>query len=320
MKKQYLGTDLFGEDITKDPLLIEKYKVPPFSILDTKQGNWQNRKRLWKNLGLKSEEGRGDMLIYGKNVADINKYRVQEGKAKTSQVQGTSIFDPVLCEVLYHWFCPEKGSILDPFCGGSVRGIVAGHLDFRYTGIDLRIEQINANRAQVMHILKSEDKVFYLDGDSNEVLDTFPVLEKLAKKNKDFVRAFDFVFSCPPYHDLEIYSDDPADLSNMPYDKFMENYSSIIKKSCDLLKDNRFACFVVGEVRDDKSYYKGFVPDTIRAFEAAGLHYYNEIILVNQIASASMRADGNMKYAKVCKTHQNVLVFYKGSDFKKMWE
>lgn len=46
---------------------------------------------------------------------------------------GTSIFDPVLCELAYRWFCPPGGSILDPFAGGSVRGIVAGILGREYT-------------------------------------------------------------------------------------------------------------------------------------------------------------------------------------------
>ncbi|MGB3315839.1 MAG: DNA methyltransferase, partial [Albidovulum sp.] len=41
---------------------------------------------------------------------------------------GTSIFDPVLCEIAYRWFCPQGGTVLDPFAGGSVRGIVASQL------------------------------------------------------------------------------------------------------------------------------------------------------------------------------------------------
>ncbi|HXF87125.1 MAG TPA: hypothetical protein VNK48_02075 [Xanthobacteraceae bacterium] len=44
---------------------------------------------------------------------------------------GTSIFDPVLCEIAYRWFCPPGGSVLDPFAGGSVRGIVASRLGRR---------------------------------------------------------------------------------------------------------------------------------------------------------------------------------------------
>lgn len=61
---------------------------------------------------------------------------------------GTSIFDPVLCELSYRWFSPPGGRILDPFAGGSVRGIVAAVLGRQYVGVDLRPEQIEANVAQ----------------------------------------------------------------------------------------------------------------------------------------------------------------------------
>ena len=37
--------------------------MPPFSILDTRQGYWQDRKRAWKDLGIESEVGRDDALI-----------------------------------------------------------------------------------------------------------------------------------------------------------------------------------------------------------------------------------------------------------------
>jgi len=45
------------------------------------------------------------------------------------------------------------------------------------------------------------------------------------------------------------------------------------------LRENRFAAFVVGEIRNKRGDYLGFVPDTIRAFEDAGLAFYNEAIL-----------------------------------------
>ena len=61
---------------------------------------------------------------------------------------GTSIFDPVLCELIYRWFAPKAGVVLDPFAGGSVRGIVAARLGLTYVGIDLRAEQVAANREQ----------------------------------------------------------------------------------------------------------------------------------------------------------------------------
>jgi len=39
--------------------LQERFGVPPFSVLDARQGYWQDRKRAWIALGIKSELGRG---------------------------------------------------------------------------------------------------------------------------------------------------------------------------------------------------------------------------------------------------------------------
>lgn len=282
--------DLFGNAIVKDVLLRDKFIEPPFSVLDTKSGNWTRRKKEWKKIGIKSEIGR-DAKAFGK-------FTPNQGNKKRFDDKATSIFDPALCEILYHWFCPENGNILDPFAGGSVRGIVANKLGFNYTGIDIRKEQIDSNREQALDILKIDNQPNWYVGDSNEVLDGF---------NKEF----DFVFSCPPYSDLEVYSDLQNDISNMPYNDFMKAYESIIEKSCKMLKSGAYACFVVGEVRDKKGNYIGFVPDTIKAFKKAGMGYYNEGILLDQLGTASMRANGNMKTQKLVKVHQNILVFKK---------
>jgi len=39
--------------------LSERFGVPPFSVLDARQGYWQDRKRAWLALGIQSELGRG---------------------------------------------------------------------------------------------------------------------------------------------------------------------------------------------------------------------------------------------------------------------
>jgi DNA modification methylase len=282
--------DLFGNEIITNPLLRDKFIEPPFSVLDTKSGNWTRRKKEWKKIGIKSEVGR-DAKAFGK-------FTPSKGKGDRFDDKATSIFDPALCEVLYHWFVPENGTILDPFAGGSVRGIVANYLGFKYTGIDIRQEQIDSNREQGLDILDVANQPNWYVGDSNEVLNGF---------NKEF----DFVFSCPPYADLEVYSDLEGDISNMPYIEFMKAYEEIIAKSCNLLKSGGYACFVVGEVRDKKGNYIGFVPDTINAFKDCGMGFYNEGILLDQLGTASMRAGGNMKSQKLVKVHQNVLVFKK---------
>lgn len=292
MKKE---VDLFGNEIVKDVLLRDKFIEPPFSVLDTKSGNWQRRKNLWKQIGIKSEVGRDAAVIH---LTSSKKEYNEVIKKKKLQTNYTSIFDPALCEVLYHWFVPENGTILDPFCGGSVRGIVANKLGYKYTGIYIRQEQIDSNREQAINILNINNQPQYYVGDANDVLN-------------DFNKEFDFVFSCPPYADLEVYSEIEGDISNMKYKDFLDAYKQIIDKSCGTLKSGGYACFVVGEVRDKKGNYIGFVPDTINIFKDVGMQYYNEGILLNPIASASMRAGGNMKSKKLVKVHQNILVFKK---------
>lgn len=295
-----MNRDLFGNEIITDPLLRDKFIEPPFSVLDTKSGNWQRRKNQWKTLGIKSEIGRKDSMTHRIPTKKYNNENMKEEYyGKEAQKLNTSIFDPALCEVLYHWFCKKGGEILDPFSGGSVRGIVANYLGYKYTGIDIRQEQIDSNREQGFDILSIDNQPNYYVGDSNEILNGF---------NKEF----DFVFSCPPYADLEVYSDLRGDISNMNYNDFMSAYESIIFKSCNLLKSGCYACFVVGEVRDKKGNYLGFIPDTINAFKKCGMNYYNEAVLLNAIAGASMRADRQFSAKqKLVKIHQNVLIFKK---------
>jgi hypothetical protein len=288
--------DLFGDEIVVDELLRDKFIEPPFSVLDTKSASWQQRKRIWISRGLKSEIGRNVAAI----VSGTDLYRdISKKENYDNKDNYVSVFDPALCEIIYKWFCKDGGKILDPFAGGSVRGIVANYLGYKYTGIDIRQEQINSNREQGLDILGVENQPNWYVGDSNKLL------------NEGWNDEFDLVFSCPPYADLEVYSDLDGDISNKPYKEFLSLYESIIDKSCKLLQRGGYACFVVGEVRDKNGYYIGFVPDTIRAFEKCGMRFYNEAILLNPVASASMRANGNMKTEKLVKIHQNVLIFKK---------
>lgn len=226
---------------------------------------------------------------------------IESGMAQNQT--GTSIFDPVLCELAYRWFCPPGGTVLDPFAGGSVRGIVASRLDRNYVGVELRGEQVEANRAQAH--LAGPGSMQWIEGDSTNIVE-------LAAGALPAPGA-DLIFSCPPYADLEVYSDDERDISTMPYPEFREAYFRIIEEAAKLLRPNGFACFVVGEVRSKDGSYYGFVPDTIEAFRRAGLAFYNEAILVTAAGSLPMRTAKQFASSrKLGKTHQNVLVFVKG--------
>lgn len=401
--------------------LSDRFMVPPFSVLNAREGWWQNRKQAWIALGIRSELGRGVNVLdmsaamagitdpaevakwnenrrrqakaiaspggsplplvtdgsggyqsrkaapggtprpatrlgadgktvrgdgagrplraipggeTGKNSAYL--FRTAEGYRATQKEQptqqgparayniglkaspennweladdagsGTSIFDPVLCELVYRWFCPPGGVILDPFAGGSVRGIVAGKLGRQYVGVDLSLPQVAANREQASICAggRDEPKPKWHAGDSREIGRIAP-------------GKYDLVFSCPPYADLEVYSDDPRDISTMEYEDFRRVLAEIVAASVAMLRPDRFAAFVVGEVRGPDGAYRNLVGDTIEAFRTAGLSFYNEAILVTAVGSLALRTGKQFETSrKFGKTHQNVLVFAKGDPRK----
>jgi len=70
-----------GEGIEHQSL-AERFIVPPFSVLDARQGYWQQRKQAWLALGIQSELGRGDSLTWtGEAITEpgLNYYRNRQG-------------------------------------------------------------------------------------------------------------------------------------------------------------------------------------------------------------------------------------------------
>lgn len=285
------GENLFGESAEPKAsgIVADQFTLPPFTVMDTKSGPWQARKRAWLSYGIESEVGR-DAKAY--NIGD---WVGEKGRPDTS------IFDPVLCEMAYRWFAPPGGHIVDPFAGGSVRGIIAGMMGYHYTGIDIRAEQVAANRDQAAHI-QPDVTPTWIVGDAFDYVGNAPPA--------------DMIFSCPPYADLEVYSDDPTDLSHIAstdYHAFISRYRHIIARAVRNMHDDRFAVFVVGDIRDKRGLYRNFVSDTIAAFTDAGAHLYNEAILVNAVGTLAMRVTKQFTTSrKMGKQHQNVLVFIKG--------
>lgn len=572
--------------------LRRAFGVPPFSVLDARSGAWQDLKRQWIDLGIEGEAGRAPALLGGalgtagqggmaEQVASgrqrVGAYGAQattglDGRLEYTTTTGaTSIFDPVLAQLLLTWFCPPGGSVLDPFAGGSTRGLVAAHLGYRYTGIELRPEQVEANEHQaravglgswhdapgaehdpdaltpverrgevwvkrddlftcggvrggkvrtclslarealpgqglitagsrespqvniVAHVARSlglpcrvhtpagepgpevaaavavgaelvqhrpgyntvivararEDaqasgwvhvpfgmecreaveqtrrQVANLPSEVRRVvvpvgsgMSLAGVLWGLRDLGREDVRvlgvwvganpsgrlaeyappgwqercdlveagvpygtaaedtdlaglaldpiyeakclphlqagdllwvvgvrqtadgtspgaarwlvgdareaeallageAYDMLLACPPYFDMERYSEDPADLSGMDPEAFRAAYREALAAAVAHLRPDTFAAIVVGEARSAEGPYHGLVPLTIEAMAAAGCAYYNEAVLVTPAGSLPVRAAKAMNASrKLGKTHQNVLVFVRG-DWRK---
>jgi len=308
--------------------LTERFIVPPFSVLDARQGYWQDRKRAWLALGVAPQEGRAsDLVGFGgaasrrqagsnpklrkpfdpaagrrgdmisKSVDRANWGSYQPGDTGWTG-SGSSIFDPVLAELACRWFCPPGGAVLDPFAGESTKGIVAEYLGYQYTGIEIRPEQVEANVAQAdaLHLVPQ-----WIFGDAEQLDGLLPAGAQ-----------YDLIFTSPPYYDLEIYSQ--ADASALPtYPEFMAFYWRVFAQAVARLRDNRFVVVKVGEIRDKAGAYRNFVGDNMAGFVALGLHYYNEATFITPVGSLPIRVSSQFTHhRKLGKGHQNVLVFFKG--------
>ena len=313
--------------------LNDRFIVPPFSILDTRKGYWQERKKKWRELIGDNGESRNDTLITSPEIKYKDLYQrtrqhreelgitfkeyldkyvpddVKEREASKVLSAGVSLLDPVMAEIVCRWFGQDNCKTFDCFAGDSVFGYVSAHLGNEFVGIELRPEQARLNNERVEGMTAR-----YTNDDGQNVA------QHIAPDSQDLL------FSCPPYFDLEKYSDLENDASNQDsYEDFIKILENAFKAAVGCLKENRFAVIVVGDVRDKSTgFYYDFCGDIKRIFKEAGMPLYNEIILVETGASTALRAGRYMESRKVAKMHQNILVFYKGktkeikNNFKKI--
>ena len=201
----------------------------------------------YKELYSKSEKFRKEKGISFDEY--LENYVSPEEKAKADHsvlAQGTSLFDPVLAEIIMRWFCKPHGKIIDPFGGEQTKGVVAGTLGYDYQAVEIRKEQVDINTEAT----KDYGSVKYFCGDSNNIGQII--------KDSDF----DLCFTSPPYYDLEVYSKE--DMSALgTYEEFMSQYENIFRQCVDKMKDGSFLVVKIGEVRNKKNESTGISLETI---------------------------------------------------------
>lgn len=271
--------------------LTDNFIIPPFSVLDTRQGYWQDRKAQWRNRIGDDGQARGDAQLFSDSLKS-DKYQ------GNNTFRDTSILDPVLSEIMCKWFAPRTGAkMFDCFAGDTVFGYVSSYLGNDFIGIELRKEQVDFNNAATAGMSAK-----YICDDGRNIL------KHISQGTMDMF------FSCPPYYDLEVYSDLENDASNQEtYEDFYSILDTAFTESAKCLKDNRFAVVICSDVRNHKDGgYYDFSGDIKATFKRNGFILYNELILVGAVGTAAIRSKRYMKNRKVARTHQNVLVFYKG--------
>lgn len=238
--------------------------ITPLSVLQTARKDWQARRRRWIDAGIDSGEGRSHITQWP-TIIDGQRIRWQ---------RQVSIFDPVLAETHIAWYTRPGWSILDPFAGGPTRGIVAACYGRHYTGVDLSPAQVDANREtcarwQARGLLPGTAR--WHVGAAQDLL---PAME---------AGSYDYVLTCPPYHDLEVYSDHPADLSAMTWEAFTAALTGVVAETARLLRPDRYTTWVIGDLRDRRGHLRRLPAAVDDMHATAGMHLTNDTVVATPL-------------------------------------
>ncbi len=209
-----------------------------------------------------------------------------------------SVFPAPLVEwILVRYGGPPGGRILDAFAGGPPRAVVSTIMGHKYVGVEIRQEQIDENKATLKDLKLSGAEYILSDG-----------------RFLDGVEGeFDGCLECPPYWNLEQYSDLEEDLSNLgSYWEFNAAMHMSATSHFPLMKSGAFVCMVVGPFRDKKSgELIDFPAHTVENYRDAGFIYWQQVVLSKNFASAAKRSTNAWKGHKLVPCHEFLLVFRK---------
>jgi len=205
-----------------------------------------------------------------------------------------SVFPAPLMEMILVRYGGPKGSkILDAFAGGPPRGLVSAIMGYNYTGFEIRQEQIDENEAVLKKLKLTGANYVLSDGRFLDIDDQF-----------------NCAITCPPYHDLEVYSDQHEDISNLgTYSEFNASMWLTAHAHRERIKPGGFVCIIVGLFRDKSGELIDFPAHTVENFREAGFLYWQHIILSKNFASAAVRAGNAWKGSKLVPRHENLLIF-----------
>jgi hypothetical protein len=219
-----------------------------------------------------------------------------QGFRSTRICANISIFKNIISKYLYNTYCPDGGRVFDYSAGFGNRllGAMSCNKNIYYVGVEPNTETFN----------EYPDFIDYFGfGDKCKIYNS---------SSDDFVieDEFDFIFSSPPFFDMERYSDeDTQSIIRYPeYNDWLRGYWFNTVENCKaMLKSHGY--FGVNTIRD-------FEEDMCKIIEENGFELHKKYIMKtarSHLTSKSkyyrMRHDEMDKPAKAFKYNESILIY-----------
>lgn len=155
-------------------------------------------------------------------------------------------FVPQIPNQLLQRYSKRGDWILDPFVGSGTTLIECRRLGRNGIGIELNGEVVYKAKERIERENNMQNITTKVVMGDNTELDYHQLLSALG------INSVQFVIMHPPYFDILKFSDNPKDLSNSNtvYD-FLSRLEVAVKKSRDVLDNNRYLAVVIGDKYED---------------------------------------------------------------------
>ena len=203
------------ESLTKNNEIILYFQQDEF---------YKREKELWKDKNLRYKLVQNRLKYINKGLGELTRKEILRGMKIAGYVKGYSHFNSQWIRKFIQEY--KVKSIYDP-CGGWGHRLVGLSKDYKYIYNDINTNTFN-NVKKISSFLEMTNKVFYNEDSSK----FYP------KKYKDKI---DAIFTCPPYHNTEVYTSEGAE--NLSYKKFLKWWDKTVKNSLKL--NPRLFAFVI---------------------------------------------------------------------------
>lgn len=268
---------------------LQRYGVFPTSVWEVDYSGKSSDQKLKNFVGDSGKARPGAKIRWGIGVG-----QPQKGLSDST----ISLFPPRIAANILNLYAPEKCRVYDPFAGGGCRAIMAAKSGRFYSGMEIRVEEVESVRELADHHGVSE-LVNIIHGD--------------ARSTGLKSRSYDFCYTCPPYWNLEQYHGGKNDLSmTTTYGDFLEGIKESIKESARVLKPNSISCWVIGSHRDDDGRLLPINHDIARLHAEMGFYLKEEVVIYRKNSPGILRM-GTFRKGKhlLIRMHEYCLVFVK---------
>jgi len=203
-----------------------------------------------------------------------------------SSRQQFSPFPEEVARVCYELYLRDCEQIFDPFAGWGERHLYAKEYGKQYTGFDV-------NPLAIQH-----------------ASDHFAVNNELADSEIESFPKFDGLITCPPYWNLEKYTECGIDAAPT-WNNFLVRYLSIFAKAWEAANDGATFCIMVGDWRKDGIYYD-IAHQTRKIFEQFGATTIDDVVVSRKgISKIKIMLPQAKRLGYSVKVHESLLVFRK---------